>query len=252
MDLTIPQLILIGLILLMSSVLQGSVGFASGLFGTPLFMLLGLSLPEAVAISIVSSAVQNTSAAWQSRHSIDYRVALRPMLIRFATLPVGAVVLYAVGQAGKDLATQLVGGVLLAIVVTQWLLRVRPHPRVHVAWEWIAFSLAGFLLGLCGMGGPPMMLWVMAHDWPMAKARAFMFFQFATGMPPQAILLWVLFGNDILFAMLIGLAATPVLLAGIYIGIAISRQIPDRVLRALATLVLVLIGISAVATPFIR
>ena len=38
-----------------------------------------------------------------------------------------------------------------------------------------------FLLGLCGMGGPVMVLWVLAHDWPMNKARAFLFFLFTTG-----------------------------------------------------------------------
>src|SRR5688500_3379833 len=71
MSLTITAYLLVALILLASSVLQGAVGFASGLFGIPLLMLTGIALPEAVAISLVASAVQNCTAAWQLRHEID-------------------------------------------------------------------------------------------------------------------------------------------------------------------------------------
>lgn len=252
MPLTITAWLLVAAILLASSVLQGAVGFASGLFGIPLLMLTGIALPEAVAISLVASAVQNGTAAWQLRREIDYRGALRPMLIRFATLPLGALALWWLGSESKDTASQLVGVVVLGIVAAQWLLGTTPQQRLHPAWEWLTFSLAGFLLGLCGMGGPPMALWVLAHDWPMNRARAFLYYLFVTGLPLQALLLWVFFGRDILWAMLLGLAAVPVLFAGIYAGLALSRLIPERILRAAATTVLVLIAVSAIALPWLR
>jgi uncharacterized membrane protein YfcA len=252
MSLTLTAFVLVALILLASSVLQGAVGFASGLLGIPLLVLTGMGLPEAVAISLVASAVQNCTAAWQLRHEIDYRGALRPMLIRFAILPLGTLTLWWLGRESKDLAGQMVGGVILAILLVQWTLRMTPQPRLHPAWEWLAFSAAGFLLGLCGMGGPPMVLWVMAHDWSMARGRAFLYFLFATGIPVQAFFLWLAFGSEILWAMLLGLAAMPVLLVGIYIGLALAKVIPDRVLRILATTVLVLIAISSIVMPWLR
>jgi uncharacterized membrane protein YfcA len=252
MSLTLTAYVLVALILLASSVLQGAVGFASGLLGIPLLVLTGMGLPEAVAISLVASAVQNCTAAWQLRHEIDYRGALRPMLIRFALLPLGTLTLWWLGRESKDLAGQMVGGVILAILLLQWTLRIAPQPRLHPAWEWLAFSAAGFLLGLCGMGGPPMVLWVMAHDWSMARGRAFLYFLFATGIPVQAFFLWLAFGSEILWAMLLGLAAMPVLLVGIYIGLALAKVIPDRVLRILATTVLVLIAISSIVMPWLR
>ena len=55
----LTQYLLVSLILFASSVVQGAVGFASGLFGIPLLMLTGISLPDAVAISLVAAAVQN-------------------------------------------------------------------------------------------------------------------------------------------------------------------------------------------------
>ena len=48
-------------ILLFSSVIQGAVGFAGGLFSIPLLMLGGSTLPEAVSINMIAATVQNAS-----------------------------------------------------------------------------------------------------------------------------------------------------------------------------------------------
>lgn len=251
MTFELTQYLLVGLILLASSVVQGAVGFAAGLFGIPLLMLTGISLPGAVAISLVASAVQNITAAWQTRRDLQVRSALRPMLIRFATLPLGVAALHYVGNQQKDRASQVVGIVVLAIVVLQWSLKVTPQKSLHAAWEWLAFGIGGFLLGLCGMGGPPMVLWVLAHDWPMQRARAFLYFIFATGIPLQALLMWWVFGREILDAMLLGLLGLPFLLVGILIGLSVGKRIPDQALRQLSLLVLLLIALSAILTPYL-
>jgi uncharacterized membrane protein YfcA len=247
----LSQYLLVSLILFFSSVVQGAVGFAAGLFGIPLLMLTGISLPDAVAISIVASAVQNLVAAWQLRRDIDFRLAWRPTLIRLATLPLGAWALSLLGPENKDLASQTVGVVVLAIVAVQSALRIEPREKLHAAWEWIAFSFGGFLLGLCGMGGPPMVLWVMAHNWPMNRARGLLYFLFVTGVPPQALLMWLLFGNQILGAMLLGLIMLPAILAGLYLGLWLSRLMSDRVLRGLSWVMLVLIAFSAILMPYV-
>jgi uncharacterized protein len=243
---------LVGAILFASSIVQGAVGFASGLFATPLLMLSGISLPDAVAISMVASGIQNITAAWQLRREIDFRRALRPTFIRFAALPLGVGALLMVGKQSTALASQIVGGVILLIVAVQGALRVTPQEKVHPAWEWLAFGVGGFLLGLCGMGGPSMVLWVMAHDWPMIRAKAFLYFLFATGVPLQALLLWMAFGSDILAAMAQGLAALPLVLAGLYVGLHLGRQFSDLALRRLSLAVLVAIAASALLSPYFR
>lgn len=247
----ISQYALVSLILFASSVLQGAVGFASGLFGIPLLMLTGVSLPDAVAISLVASAIQNCIAAWQLRREIDFRRTALPILIRLATLPLGVWALYAIGRENKVLASQTVGVIVLAIVVLQWAWRVQPQECLHPAWEWLAFSMGGFLLGLCGMGGPAMALWVLAHDWPMNRARAFLYFVFVTGVPFQTLLLWFVYGTPILYSMLLGLAVLPAVLVGLYAGLYVSRLVPDRVMRTLSLIILALIAISAIVMPII-
>jgi uncharacterized membrane protein YfcA len=246
----LSQFAAVCLVLFASSIVQGAVGFAAGLFGIPLLVLAGVSFPDAVAMSLVAAAPQNFIPAWQLRREIDLSLVWRPMLIRFALLPLGVLALWLVGQSSKETASQVVGVLVLAIVATQWLLRAAPRPRLHPAWEWLAFGLGGFLLGFCGMGGPPMVLWVLAHDWPMNRARAFLFFIFATGLVPQGILLWLFFGGEVLDAMLLASLAFPAVVLGLSAGLALSRLLPDWALRLASVLTLVLIAISAIAAPY--
>jgi uncharacterized protein len=253
MSLPLDQLLLVGLVLLASSVVQGTVGFAAGLFGIPLLMLVGrLTLVDAVAISLVAATVQNGAGAWQLRREIDFARAWRPMLIRLATMPLGVLTLYYVGRTGEGLAQLVVGGVVLAIVATQCLVRIRPKPALHPAWEWLAFSLAGFLVGLCGIGGPPMVLWVMLHDWPVARAKAFLFYIFTSSMVPQAIILWLLFGTPFLTASLVGLLGLPVVLGGTLLGLKLGERLPDRIMRPVCMAVLAAIGLVAFLTGLLK
>jgi uncharacterized membrane protein YfcA len=111
--------------------------------------------------------------------------------------------------------------------------------------------LSGFLLGFSGMGGPPMVLWVLAHDWPMNRARAFLFFLAAMSVIPQAVFLWLRFGNAALDAMLLGAAATPAVLIGLWCGLYLARLVPDRALRRLCIALLVVIALSAILNPYL-
>jgi uncharacterized membrane protein YfcA len=252
MPFSLEQYALVSVVLFFSSIVLGAVGFAAGLFGIPLLVLSGVSFPDAVAMSLVAAAPQNLIPAWQLRREIDFRRALRPMLIRYAFMPLGVFTLWLIGQGNKDTASQIVGCLVLGIVALQRLWKVVPQPRIHDAWEWLAFSLGGFLLGLCGMGGPVMVLWVLAHDWPMNKARAFLFFLFATGLPVQGLLMWSFFGAEVLDAMLLAAAAFPAIIAGLSVGLIIGRVTPDRALRTATLSVLILIAASAIIAPYFK
>ena len=48
----------------------------------------------------------------------------------------------------------------------------------------LTFTGSGVLAGLCGMGGPPLVLWAMAHDWPTQRIRGFLFAPGASAIIP--------------------------------------------------------------------
>ena len=239
-------------ILLASSVVQGAVGFAGGLFAIPLLIICGFSLAEAVSINMIASTVQNVLGAWRLRREIDFRAAFWPTILRFMALPLGVWTLHLIGNASQDLASQVVGCIILVILAIQWIFSVPPQDKLHWGWEIAAFLGGGFLLGLCGMGGPVMVLWVMAHRWPITRAKAFLYYLFATGMVPQAIFLWLFFGNKIFVAFWLGALAIPALVLGMLLGLKIASYLPDHVIRRLTIGVLILIALSAIATPFLK
>ncbi|WP_254513755.1 sulfite exporter TauE/SafE family protein [Anatilimnocola floriformis] len=239
-------------ILLASSVVQGAVGFAGGLFAIPLLILAGFSLAEAVSINMIASTVQNFLGAWRLRRDIDYRAAVMPTILRFMALPLGVWTLRCVGSASESLASQVVGGIILAILAIQWIFSVPPQDKLHWGWEIAAFLGGGYLLGLCGMGGPVMVLWVMAHRWPIKRAKAFLYYLFATGMIPQAIFLWLFIGQSVVIAFWLGVIAIPALVLGMLLGLKIASYLPDHVIRRLTVAVLILIAVSAIVAPYFK
>jgi uncharacterized protein len=97
-----------------------------------------------------------------------------------------------------------------------------------------------------------MVLWVLAHDWSMNRARGFLYFIFVSGLLPQALLLWYAFGDSILIAMLVSLAALPAVLVGLWLGLFLGRLISDRLLRLLSLALLVVIAVGAIVTPYLH
>lgn len=254
MDLTISQYLTIGTVLLLGSMLQGIVGFASGLFSIPLLLLLnveGLELRHAIAINLVASAVQSLLGAWKLNDAIAWRTTVRPIAIRFVALPAGAMLLWLAGDWDRTLVKQTIGVILLAVVAAQALWRVEPREKLHAAWEWFAFSLSGLMAGFCGMGGPPMVLWVLAHRWDAARSRAFLFYLFIGGIVPQATVMLWLFGWPLLQTFGVGLLLTPFSATGALCGLAIGNRLPVARLRMLTFVVLVMIAVSSIVSPWL-
>ena len=248
-DLSILQLLAAAVIVFASSVLQGVVGFASGLFGIPLLLFSGFTLPQSITIILLAAAAQTITGSVRLRREIDLKRVWRPVLIRVAALPAGIAALWWTASLDQDMIKQMIGVMLLVILAVQLVFRVKPVDRLPAVWEWLAFSASGFLLGFCGMGGPPMALWVMAHDWSAARSRAFLFFVLMTGMIPQFCLLLWIFGSDVWQAALLGLIGVPIVLVGSAVGLRLGAGLPKQGLRRIVYVVLLLIAISAIASP---
>ncbi len=256
----IPIFVLLTLaaILFFISFVQGAIGFAAGMLGIPLMMLAaGLSMSQAVAIAIVTSGMQNIMGGIQLRKSVVWQDVWRPMLIRLVALPLGVWSQVLVqGQFSESTVKQMVGAILLLVLLVQYAMKIKPREQLHVAWEFIAFLTAGFMVGFCGMGGPPMVLWIMAHTWSNRRTRGFMFVVFFSSLIPQAVLM-VLFQPaseeiPILYFLAGGLLAMPVVLLGTFIGVRVGDKISRPMLRVIIYIVLISVAVSAVVWPIIN
>ncbi len=175
LDYEIWQLVVAGLILLASSLLQAVIGFGAGVFGIPLLLMAGFDHRTAIPIIVMTSMTQSLIGSVRLKDHAQWKIAWRPAGIRILVMPLGGWVLFLVGQMGANYVRQGIGIVLLLIVITKWLVRVEPVKELKGFWTWIAFPISGFLLGFCGMGGPAVAIWVMAQPWNPLRSRAFLF-----------------------------------------------------------------------------
>jgi len=249
-NLSTVQTVEVLLVLFASGIVQGSIGFAAGVFGIPLLLLVGLELPVAVAVSLIPGILQNALGVYTLRGHIHYREAIWPALLRFSLLPVGIWALWQMQSWSPDHVKQVVGFVLLCVLLARWVLRVLPQESVHFGWTVLAFSASGFLAGVCGMGGPFMALWVLAHKWSPPRARGFLFLLFLVTLIPHAVLLPLIVGGPVAYAYLFSLAALPICLGGVWVGFFIGNRLRPAGLRRLVNAVLLLIAFRAILGPF--
>jgi uncharacterized membrane protein YfcA len=213
--------------------------------------MIGVPLPQAVMVVMIAAAIQSLLGVVRLRSEVRWWQFTRPALIRIAALPVGVCLLWFSQSLDPVQIKQMVGLVLLVALSLQLLVRVEPAARLHPAWEFLAFTGSGLLLGLCGMGGPPMVLWVMAHDWSSRKSRAFLFFLAVSGMLPHWLILYCFFGQSIMWAGLFGFALLPVVFGGAELGLRIGNRLPRQGLRRLTIAVLFLVAGGAIVSPWL-
>jgi uncharacterized membrane protein YfcA len=233
------------LIVLCGGLLQGTVGFGFGLLAVPLLLTAGYPMPTVLAISAICTAVQAGNGVHHLRHAVPWKLVGVTMLVRTITMLLGIWVLYTLVKGPIAGIKFWIGAVLLAFLVLQAAWQPKPREKIHPAWGAAAFLGSGFTGGLCSMGGPPLVLWVMAHDWPTDRTRGFLFASFVTMVPVQLAALYWTFGHDVLRGMWLGAILAPGVLLGSVLGLRIGNRLSRRWLRVTAFGILTIIAITA-------
>jgi len=250
MDMT--HFFLAAVILFGASLIQSMIGFAFNLIAIPLLVWSGFTLGESVAMTAIPIFVQLSLSGWQLRGHIIPREIVRPALIRFLTLPAGIALLAWINAADTAIIKTFVGVVLLAILFIQHTVRFTPRTHLHPLWDWLAFGLSGLMLGMVGMGGPPVVLWLMAHDWPPKRIRAFVTALFWIAAPVQIALLYGRLGDEAARAFGWGLLLLPVVIVAALLGVRIGNTFDRARLQQAVTLFLFLTAIASMITPWLK
>ncbi len=245
----VGQIITVGLVLFLGSVLQGAVGFAYGLFAIPILVWVGVKLSEAVALMSVSILIQVMIATYQLRANVLWRAVVPAALIRYFTIPVGIMLLLSIDTLDRDQVKQILGLLLLLVLLIQIFWKVKPQQNLHSGWMVLAFSCSGLMQGMAAMGGPPVVLWVMAHRWSNKETRAFLMSLFLLAAPFQIVLLYLSSGSHILRAILVGFAFAPIVAAGSALGVKLGDLIAKPRLRQIAFGILFITAFVSILAP---
>ena len=231
---------------------QAAAGFAAGLVIVPALLWFGYSIPAAQCSLLVATIPQNIWGVWSLRESFEPKSIVWPGLGRVLFLPTGIIVLQWMDSVNEETIRQLVG--VIVLLVTLAIIFIRPTPRKHLppVWAMVAFPLSGFFQGLVGMGGPPMVFWVQAHDWSTEKTRSFLFMMYLVSIFPALAFLYIAFGNEVIEPGLLALAMIPVLWVVTYFGLKFGSMLGRQRLRRVTLGLLLLMGAAGVIGPMLN
>ena len=246
MNMGIPEIVGAGVIVFLAETGQSAIGFGSALFATPLLVWLGIPLPSVITLVATCSMIQAVIGTGKLHAAVPWRLSLTAAVVRLGGIVVGLLLLRKLIALDTDRVRMVVGAILILLVGLQLVWRPRPVASAHWCWAGLAFLASGVLAGICGMGGPPLVLWSMAHIWSSQKTRGFLFAVFAASIPVQIILLSVTFDASILWNVAIGVAFLPLVYLGTVVGLPIGNRMDKERLRYVAYAILLVIGISTV------
>ncbi len=242
----VAHILIAGIILCLSSAAQSAVGFGYALYATPLLVWLGLPLPSALVLVGTCSLFQSSTGAYKLRQYVPWKLVLKGCAIRGVTTLAGMALMFQLIELDRSSMQLWLGIILCSILAMQLLLRPKPQPKIAAGWTWASYSLSGLLSGISGMGGPPIVIWAMAHDWETKRIRGLLFATFAICIPFQLVLLAATLGSQVLHDVLIGLCFLPLVYLGQKIGHPIGNRISRPRLSQLAYLILFVIGVGSI------
>jgi uncharacterized protein len=247
----LDDLLLVGIVMTFGSVIQGAVGFASGLLGVPLLVLCGFSIPEAATINLVSTSVQNFTGAWKLWDYLEFEELIYPTVVRLCfAIPLGTYSAGLVDQfVSPDHTKQILGALLLTVLFLLWFFKVKPRDELNLFWKTLAYSSSGFLLGFASMGAAPLVIYANSLTWDVHKSRAFLFFCSAVGQPFAAWFFWLKFGDKIITPACSTLLFLPLIFAGLWLGLHLGAFLSVRVFRQLTFGLIALTAIAAILSP---
>jgi len=252
MTYSLSEIGLIAFIMTFGSVVQGALGFASGLLGVPLLLLSGFSIPEAATINLVATSVQNVTGAWKLWPHLEPRELAFPVIMRWLAIPCGTYAAFLADQRLDPSQTkQLVGIFLLVSLCLIGGLRISPREQLSRSWQSLAFSTSGFLMGFAAMGGGPMVIYVNSLTWSANKSRGFLFFCAAASLPVAVAMYWFEYGKKILPATLATLLVMPLILGGLWLGLRLGNQISKPLFRQFTYGLILLVAIISIIAPLL-
>jgi len=222
-----------------AGMVRGFSGFGAAMVMTPVFSALygpaiGVSLclllEIAVALPLLPRAVKY----------VDWRRIGAMLLAAIVGAPLGNLVLTQVAPEPMRWTISLIVLMAVALLASGWRYNGRPRPATTLA----AGGMSGFLNGLSGMAGPPIIFYYLAGDETVERVRANLttYFVFV-----DLVALAVFAGRD-LIGWDTGLRAlwlVPAVVAGGLLGQRLFPLASERFYRRLALALLVVVAIGS-------
>ncbi|MCU0286004.1 MAG: sulfite exporter TauE/SafE family protein [Acidobacteria bacterium] len=240
------EILQIGGSLILGGIIQSSSGFGFGLFIIPILLFLGFGLAPTVIIVVIGSAIQKLTAVQYLKQHLDWKEIMPFVLIGLIGMPLGIYAMYKIANMNQPVIKQVIGGLVLVMLILQWRGAIKTRERVAKVWGYIMGFLAGLLNGFANIGGPPVVLWTLAHRWSNQKMRGTLIAFSLIFVPFQIILMLITFGPAMLNPMFKAIILSPAVLLGTWLGLKIGEKISQDHLRIYMQALLLFIAIASI------
>lgn len=240
------EIIKVGGALTLGAIIQSSSGFGFGLFVIPILLFFGFGLAPTVIMGVIGSAIQKITAVKYLKEHLDWKEMMPFFIIGLFGLPLGIFALSRVSNMDQPMVKQVIGGLVLLMLALHWKGTIKAREYVPKSWGYIAGFLAGVLNGFANIGGPPLVLWTLAHQWSNQKMRGTIIAFSLIFVPFQLVLMLVTLGSVMFNPMLKAVILSPMVLLGTWIGLKIGEKISQEHLRIYMQVLLLLIAVASV------
>ena len=240
------DILTVGIVIGLAALIQSAVGFGFLVFATPLILWIGFPLPAVVMLVSTCSTLQAALGARHLSASVPWRLTWTATAVRLVSVVIGLYLLKKIVSLDVNYIKLVVGSIVGLIVIAKLLCKPQPAEKAHWGWAGFAFVISGLLSGICGIGGPPLVIWSTLQNWPTNKIRGFLFAVLAISTPIQILLLGLTFGLDLFKYVAMGVAFFPVALLGYGVGLPIGNRMRKKRHRLIVDIILLLVAASTV------
>ena len=218
---------------------RGFAGFGAALIIVPALTLVYGPVPAVVIMSLIEvpgvlqlarTAVRD--ADWKNLAPLCFAAAV--------TIPIGA---WALAVLDVTLIRQSIAGIVIvfgAMIATGW----RYNGEVKTGLSAAIGTVSGFCSGIASLGGPPVVMFLIAQGSNASQTRAgiIAYFAFATGL---RLAIFAIFGLLSVDALFLSLLLSPVYMCGIWVGKRNFRGISETVFRRFVVALVLVMGMIA-------
>ena len=241
----VEQIVLIGVIVSFGALVQSSVGFGFAIFSMPLLLCVGLTLQQAIFVSLVCQIAQELTGLCGVKDKTLAKNVWVVMVSGVMFLIIGIMLLKKIEQLDVICLRRIVSvAILFSIIVEVF---CRPHRRKGLGafWGILAGSSAGIMTGTIGITGPPVVLWVMAQDLSNQQMRSSVWMIFLSIMVPMLVLFGFFYREDFATSLLTSILLIPLVLSFSALGMFVGNKIKKKTLRLTAYILLMIVALSS-------
>lgn len=220
----------------LAGLVRGFSGFGAAMISIPLLSLL-FGPQTALATLTTMEMPAQIQLLRMSRRTADWKQAAPMALGGILALPLGTWILVSIDQ---EILRQVISAIVLALVALLASGYRHAIPR-RLGMDVTVGGVAGFLNGATGLGGPPIIFYMLSGPYPPAAVRANITAFFQIGFV-FVVASYAWFGVLTPQRMLLGALMAPFYMGGIWAGGKLFHLASEQTFRRIAYLLLTVIG----------